>query len=71
MSGNIVAESYNLGNINVDFNGNGEQTLEIQVGGVCGNLIAGKKIVNCYNMGNVTAIQIKSNYLLVELQVRG
>ena len=55
ISGNLTEECYNLGNINVDFNGNGEQTLEVQVGGVCGNLRAGKKIVNCYNMGNVTA----------------
>ena len=33
-SGKITEECYNLGNINVDFNGSGEQTLEVQVGGV-------------------------------------
>ena len=55
LSGNSTEECYNLGNVNVDFNANGEQTLEIQVGGVCGNLITDKKILNCYNMGNVIA----------------
>ena len=55
LSGNLTEECYNLGDVNVEFNGNGEQTLEIQVGGVCGNLVTGKKILNCYNMGSVTA----------------
>jgi len=70
-AGNITAECYNLGNINVEFNGNGEQTLEIQVGGVCANLATGKKIVNCYNMGNVTANSNKEQLFVGGIASKG
>ena len=55
MSGNIIVDSYNLGNINVEFNGNGEPNFRNSSRRVCGNLRRDKKILNCYNMGNVIA----------------
>ena len=71
MSGNIIAESYNLGNINVEFNANGEQTLEIQVGGVSGILEAGEIISNCYNIGNVTANSNKEELFVGGIASKG
>ena len=70
-SGKITEECYNLGNINVDFNGSGEQILEVQVGGVCGNLEAGEIISNCYNIGNVTANSNKEELFVGGIASKG
>ena len=53
----IIQECYNTGNIYVEFNGTGEQSVEVQVGGITGSLYG--EISNCYNTEEVNVTSNK------------